>query len=188
MSLDFLMGDDVGPALNEYQIAWFNQDWDEVKRLTDTFDDSKPNPLFDSLNNINTGKQHKVAPDGYSKFMIDDMLSQHVDSLQAAYMANLTMGGMPDQVHYQYMIDSVPYGKRFTKSSKLGIDYVEEFYLAVIGKRFNISRVESIMYKQILTAKGTLSDVVKTAGFVSDDFLKTITKNVKEIKELKKLL
>ena len=43
------------------------------------------------------------------------------------------------------------------------------------------------MYMETLKVKGSLKDVLKkTKGLVTDEFLKTVTSNVKEQKEIKK--
>ncbi len=60
--------------------------------------------------------------------------------------------------------------------------------IKLLAKRYQVNTNDAINYKSILTKNGKLPLVLKELkGLVTDDFLKEVTKNVKEQKQLKKL-
>ena len=185
-----LFGDDE-QEFNEHEIAWMSKDWDAIQKLSDSFKEKPESELFMLLNNINMSKQEINVDniDSYSKFMIDQMLSKHVDCIQEAFVANMFLHGLSDQAHYNYMINSISRGKLFAKSTKLDESYKDKFMVLLLAKFYSVSYERATEYKKLLERKSKLSDVLnKCKGFVTDEFIKTVTKNVKEQKELKKLL
>lgn len=176
---------------SEHDIAWMSKDWDAVQAIADSYKEKPENEVFSILNDINSSKQDRCVAqsDNYSKFYIDNALSQHIDCIQAVYMSNLVMQGMPDQAHFNYLLHAVPQGKRYGKWAKLTENVKEVFIIKLLMKFYKINNYDAIMYKDILTRKGKLKDTLARAkSLVDDQFLKSITKNVKEQKELRNLL
>lgn len=190
MSMNFLFGDEE-EQLSEVELAWKTQDWDKVQELADELKEKPENELFSVLNDINNGKRERDVAyvDAYSKYFIDNNLSNFADCIYPTYMSNLLLANMSNQAHYNYMLHAVPKGKRFNKNSKLTVDVKEEFILKLLMKFYRINKDDAVMYKRILETKDKLSAFLTDAkGMVTDEFLKSVTKNVKEQKELKKLL
>lgn len=182
---------DEDEKYNDHDIAWMSKDWEKVQELADSYKEKPENELFMLLNNINMTKQELVIAniENYSKYMIDDMLSRSVDCIQEAYISNMLMHGLSDQAHYNYLLNSVPRGKRFAKGLKIEEHYKDKFVIMLLMKYYKVNHERATEYKDLLTHKNVLKDVLnKCKGFVTDDFVKSITKNVKEQKELKKLL
>lgn len=176
---------------SEHDIAWMSKDWEAVQALADLYKEKPESELFVLLNKINSSKEELNVGniDSYSKFMIDDMLSRHVDCIQEAYISNMLLHGLSNQSHYNYLLNSVSRGKRFSKSLKIEESYKDKFVIMLLIKYYKVNRDRAIEYKNLLEHKGVLKTVLsKCKGFVTDDFVKSITKNVKEQKELKKLL
>lgn len=187
----FLLQEDDQPQLSELEVAWLSLDFDKMQEFADELKEKPENELFKVLNDINTGKRERNVSlvENYSKFFIDNNLSNFADCIHSTYMANMLLHGLSNQAHYNYMIHSIPYGKRFSKASKLTVDIKEEFLVKLIMKFYDINKYDALMYLKIMNEKNTLQTFLQDArGMVTDDFLKSITKNVKEQKELKKLL
>ena len=67
------------------------------------------------------------------------------------------------------------------------LPYEFQFSKNILTK-YQVNTNDAINYKSILTKNGKLPLVLKELkGLVTDDFLKEVTKNVKEQKQLKKL-
>lgn len=178
------------PKLSEDELAWFGGDWAKVKAIADSYKEKPESVLFKILNNINVNKQDISVQqfEGYSKFMIDKMLGQHIDCLYPAFTANLLMSGVSDQMHHDYLVLSVPYGRRFSKSIKLSESHKDKYIINLLMAYYKVNAFKAYEYKELLAHKGKLDVVLKNAkALATDDFLKGITKNPKEIKELKAL-
>lgn len=181
--------DDLVDLPNEHKLAWMNKDWSKVKELADSYKEPAESELFANLNAINYLKTQRTVDDSYSKFLINECLSVHLDAIVSVYNANFGVSTLRDQDHFNYLMLTVPSAKRYTPKNKLQEDTKQIFIIALLMKIYNIDELNAKMYKQILEAKGTLHTVLKSgAGFVTDEFLKSITKNVKLQKELRNLL
>lgn len=177
------------PTLNEHQLAWEARDWEKVKELADSFKESPESELFANLNAINYTKEVRSIDDSYSKFLINELLSLHTDALYPAYMANLSIKTLRDVDHFRYLLHTVPRAKRYASKTKLNDDIKHTFIIRVLMCLYDVNETTAHMYKSILIQKGKLeSDLKRAAAYVTDDFLKSITKNVKTQKELRKLL
>ncbi|UNI74532.1 clamp loader small subunit [Acinetobacter phage AB-Navy4] len=189
MSMICLFDDDE-EVLNPHQAAWANKDWDTVKKLIEEYKEKPENELFVILNNINSvkGELNVSQFENYSKFMIDNMLSQHMDCLSTVYNANLMLSSLPDQVHHNYLMNLIPYGRRFSKSLKLDESIKDQYILKLLMAYYKVNSQVAYNYRQLLERKGKLQTVLREAkALATDEFLKSITKNPKEIKELKQL-
>lgn len=185
-----LFGEDE-QQYSEHDVAWFGKDWEAVQKLADSYKEKPENEFFMLLNNINTGKKELPVGniDSYSKFAVDNMLSKHVDCIHHVYMANMLLHGMSDQAHHNYLMNAIPHGKRFAKAVKLDESFKDKFVLQLLQKFYKVNPSKAVEYRDLLQHKGKLDAVLQQAkGFVTDEFLKSITKNVKEQKELKRLL
>lgn len=173
---------------NEHQIAWLGKDWNKVQELSDTFKEKPENEFFSLLGAINESKHEiNVSSMDYSKYSIEHALSQHVDCLPAVYVMNLVGGGLSDQAHFNYMKAAIPQGRRYGKWAKLNENSLDTLIHKVLMLYYHISFNDSLMYRETLEAKNKLSSTLKSMkALVTDELLKTVTKNVKEQKELKK--
>lgn len=182
---------DADEEYSKHDLAWFSRDWDAVQKLADEFKEKPENEFFEIMNNINYNKQRMNVDvmDSYSKFAIDNLLSKSTDAIEAAYYANLFLHQMDDQSHHNYLCMAVPQGKRYPKGAKLDESYKDKFIIELLMKYYKVNSNKAFEYRILLAKKGKLEIVLKKAkGLVSDEFIKSITKNVKEQKELKKLL
>ena len=85
------------------------------------------------------------------------------------------------------MMASVPRGRRYGKWAKLTENILDALILQVIMTYYKVNAIDARMYRETLEAKNKLKPALKKMkGLVTDDLLKTITKNVKEQKTLKK--
>ncbi|CCI88631.1 phage DNA polymerase clamp loader subunit Gp62 [Yersinia phage phiR1-RT] len=174
---------------SDFDIAWMTQDWDMLSKLCEQFNEKPENEFFAILNDINTSKRARdvSVSSNYSKFMIDNMLSQHVDCIMSVNVMNLVGSSLTDQQHYNYYLNSIPHGKRFSKSTKFVEQTDTVFIIKLLMSYYGINADDAIMYKETMTLKNTLVlTLKKLKSLVTDDFLKTVTKNVKEQKDLKK--
>ena len=185
MSLFFF---DDEPEYNEHQIAWLTKDWSAVQKCADQFKESPESEFFGLIGAINDTKQQiNVSQMDYSKFMIENALSQHADCMPAVYVMNLVGQGLSDQAHFNYMKHAVPKGKRYGKWAKLTEDSNKMLVLKVIQAFYQINVYDADMYHKTMFAKGNLLSFLKQAkALVTDEMVKSITKNVKEQKQLKK--
>lgn len=176
--------------LNEHELAWMSKDMETIKKLADSFKEKPESELFSILNHINIDKVDLNVDqfEGYSKYMIDSMLSQHIDCLYASYTSNMLFGGLSNQAHYNYMINIIPKGRRFSKGIKLDDSFKDTYIIRILMEYYKVNNAVAQDYRKLLERKGKLDEVLKNAKFLAtDDFLKSITKNPKEIKELKLL-
>lgn len=182
--------DDDEIQLNPHEIAWQSRDWDSVKKLIEEYKEKPENNLFKVLGNINFDKKNLSSEhmEGYSKFMIDNMLSRSEDCVPYVYMTNLILQGLPDHVHHDYLVRSIPKAKRFAKGLKLDESFKDRYIIRLLMEYYKVNWNVAMMYRRLLENKGQLQSVLKTAkAIATDEFLKSITKNPKEIKELKLL-
>lgn len=184
MSLFFFDDDQY----NEHQLAWMARDWTAVQKCADQYKVSAETELFEILGAINESKkQLNVSQMDYSRFMIENSLSQHADCLPAVYAMNLVGAGLSDQAHFNYMKAAVPQGRRYGKWAKLNEDINKQLVLAVIQTQYKINVYDADMYHRTMFAKGTLIPFLKKyKSLVTDDMVKAITKNAKDQKQLKK--
>lgn len=188
MSLHFLSGEEED--LCEHKLAWMTRDDAKIKELADSYKEKPESELFATLNDLNACKVRNLSQsESYSPFYVNDYLSNFPDCLIAAYTANLFLSGLSNQCHYNYMIHSIKPGKRYVKKEKLVEDAEDLFITKLIQRIFNVNVIDAKMYKTILTEKGILmSTLGKYKALVTDDLLKSVTKNVPLQKKLSKLL
>lgn len=181
-----LFDDDV--ELNEHEIAWKSRDEDKIRELADSFKEKAENELFAIMNDITFGKKQRnlAQSENYNQFWIDNSLSQHVDCIMQSAMVNCLK--LDDQSHFNYLLHAVPKGKRFGKWAKAhdySVDIV--FITKLLMKFHSINNDDAHRYLETLKLKGHLPAMLKKMkGLVTDEFLKDVTKNVKEQKDLKK--
>lgn len=183
-----LFDDDV--QLNEHEIAWKSRDEKKIQELADSFKEKAESELFAIMNDITFGKNERnlATSESYSKFFIDNSLSQHVDCMIPVYRMNLLAGGLSDQAHFNYYLHSIPKGKRFGKWAKgQDVDANVVFIIRLLMAYHQINNDDAYRYFETYKMKGHLPAMLKKMkGLVTDDFLKTVTKNVKEQKQFKK--
>lgn len=183
-----LFDDDV--ELNEHELAWKSRDMAKIQELADSFKEKPENELFAIMNDItfNKGTRDIDKSDNYNKFWLDNSLSQHVDCIIAVNRMNLLGAGLDDQAHYNYYLNAVSKGKRFGKWAKASEDTVDNKLInSLLMKFYNINSHDAVMYREMMMAKNKLGEFLKRVkGIVTDEFLKTVTKNVKEQKQFKK--
>lgn len=175
--------------LSEFDIAWYSRDFAAVQKLADSFKETAENELFGIMNDITANKKPRdlTQSENYSKFWIDNALSQHVDCMMAVNVMNMVGAGLSDQAHFNYYLHSISQGKRYGKWAKLNEDASELLILKVLMEYYKINVDDAVMYKNTLIKKGNLKAFLRKAkALVTDDFLKTVTKNPKEQKEFKK--
>lgn len=181
-----LFEDDV--QLNEHQIAWYGKDDAEIKRLSDTFKEAAENEFFAIIGAINEKKNISIGTRDYSKFMIENALSQFPECMPSVYAMNLIGSKLSDEAHFNYLKASVPQGRRYGKWAKLTESVQETLILKVLMNHYKININDAQNYQRILTTKRKLAETLKRLkGSVTDDLIKSITKNIKEQKQLKKL-
>lgn len=181
-----LFEDDI--QLNEHQVAWYSKDWIAVQSAADSFKEKAENEFFEIIGAINNKTKCSIAQKDYSKYMVENALSQFPECMPAVYAMNLIGSGLSDEAHFNYLMAAVPRGKRYGKWAKLVEDSTEVLIIKLLAKRYQVNTNDAINYKSILTKNGKLPLVLKELkGLVTDDFLKEVTKNVKEQKQLKKL-
>lgn len=183
-----LFDDDV--QLNEHEVAWKQRDFDSVQKLADSFKEKAENELFAILDDITASKRQRnlAQSENYNKFWIDNALSQHVDCIIAVNRMNLIGAGLTDQQHFNYYLHALPQGKRYGKWAKEEQgDVNTQLVVKLLMKYHTINAADAFNYFEQYKAKGHLKEVLKRVkGLVTDDFLKTVTKNVKEQKQFKK--
>lgn len=184
-----LFDDDV--QLNEHEVAWKQRDFDSIQKLADSFKEKADNELFALLNDMTATKQQRnlAQSENYSKFWFDNAMSQHVDCIVQANTMNLIGAGLTDQQHFNYYLHAVPKGKRYGKWAKPygDADTNTVLIIKLLMKFHTINSVDAYNYLEMYKLKGNLPAVLtKLKGLVTDEFLKTVTKNVKEQKEIKK--
>lgn len=180
-----LFDDDL--QLNEHQIAWKNNDWEAIQKCADLFKEKPENEFFEIISAINEKKECSISNKEYSKFMVENALSQFPECMPAVYVMNLIGSGLSDEAHFNYMMAAVPRGRRFGKWAKLVEDTSDVLIIKLLCERYKINTQDAMQYKEILTKNNKLKTVLKELkGMVTDELLKSVTKNVKEQKQFKK--
>ncbi|AKU42708.1 clamp loader subunit DNA polymerase [Escherichia phage QL01] len=181
-----LFDDDV--ELNEHEVAWKSRNDAAIQALADSFKEKAENELFAIMNDITYGKNQRnlAQSENYNQFWLDNSLSQHVDCIMQAAMVNCLK--LDDQSHFNYLLHTVPKGKRFGKWAKAHDDEVSVVFITrLLMKYHSINNDDAYRYLETYKIKGHLPAVLKKMkGLVTDEFLKSVTKNVKEQKDLKK--
>lgn len=174
-------------ALDEHSIAWMSKDWEKEQKLADSYKEPAEKTLFKIIENITFSKKPEmVNVDGdYSKFMIDNALSQYVDCLSYVNVMNLFGAGLTEQMHHDYYLMSISKEKRFSKWATYKEEVETLFIIKIIMKRSSVSYETARMYMNILKEKGTLNSfLLKNKFIITDEFYKSVTKNSKEKKLL----
>ncbi|MGL4521372.1 MAG: DNA polymerase clamp loader subunit A [Bacilli bacterium] len=148
MSLGFLNGEE---ELNAHQIAWREQNWGSVKKLTDQFKETAANEFFYVLNQLNQNKQRVNVDylENYSEYNVNSSLSQHIDCIFHVYEMNLLGDSLSAQMHYDYLLHSIRTGKRFGNGSAIQ-DPIEEtlntVFVACVAKFYEVNKVRAAEY------------------------------------------
>ena len=184
MEMSSLFDDDY----NDHEIAWLGKDWKMVQELADSYKEKPENEFFNILNSINDSKQQlNVSQMDYSKMMIENALSQHPECMPSVYAMNLIGSNLSNQSHFNYLKCAIPKGKRYGKWAKLSQSALDELVLKAIMTYYSINLNDAMMYRDILVSKNKLNESLKKMkALVNDDMIKSVTKNVKEQKDLKK--
>lgn len=93
---------------------------------------------FDLLNDLNFKKEDKPADNpallrgsNYSKFLVDMMLSRHVDTVLFAEEMN-ERPRLSNKMHFYYLWHAIPKKKRFSKMNKgpkiKNLELVKQYY------------------------------------------------------------
>lgn len=176
MNLNQFMDDE---DLNEFEEAWLSKDWEKVEKLLTQFNVPAENELFDIMNKITSEKVHiNVTTKGaYSKFWIDNALSQHVDCMDSVYVMNLIGDKLSDQDHFNYYFHAIRQGKRFGKWAKLVEDPEQKVIIALIKKRWSINEYDAMMYEEIIRAKNQMPKTLKVLKpLATKDFVASVIK------------
>ena len=109
-----------------------------------------PSP-FDFLNTINQTKNNLIQEDSqntkdYSAWMINKGLSYFPDTIEHANAMNL-LSGLPVDIQYRYLLESVRVRKRFSKWSKKK----EDADIDIVMRHFDYNTQKAIQALQILT-------------------------------------
>lgn len=177
--------------LNEHEIAWMSKDYDKIQELSDSFKESSSNHLFSALDKItlSSGNMTVEEEDVYSKFWIDNALSQYVDCIIYANMMNLYGSKLPDSAHFLYYRNAISKEKRFGKWASYKDPLEEKFIVALICKYQKVSEETAKMYIRILREKNKLNGYLsRLAAIATDDFMKSVSKNAKDIKTMKNIV
>lgn len=183
--------DEEEKQLNEHEIAWLSRDWDKVAELADTFTEKTDNVLFKLMDNITLDKQHinvEYIPE-YNQRWINTALSQHADCIYSAYVMNLIGHGLPDQMHHDYLVQSVSKGKRYGKWAKLTEELDQKLVLIAISKAYIVNMDDARFYLDLANEKGYMDKLLKhIKPYATDELLAGVTKNQTERKRLKKII
>lgn len=172
--------DEPEDELNEHEIAWLSKDWDAVQKLADQYKEKQENVLFSILDSITVNKNEMTTEqeNQYSKYWIDNALSQHVDCIIPVYTMNLIGESLSDEDHFRYYKNAISSGKRYGKWAKLVDDSEDLLELSVLREHYNINIEDAIMYRTILKAKNNFGKELKRLkSIATDDFIKTVIKN-----------
>lgn len=170
MSLSFLSGekDDI----NEHQVAWFNRDYEAIKKLANEFKQPKEQSLFDIVDNVTkkTGHKNVGVFSDYNQFAINNVLSQHIPLLGYAYELNMMNGFITDQMHYDYMyyeMRKISLPK--VKFAKISDDWTERAFEKLIARYYEVNQtkargyIESFNTDQLDIIKHIVSTTVDNA-------------------------
>ena len=175
--------------LNEHEIAWRSRDWEKVSELADSFAEKSDNALFKLMDHITVDKQRvnvEVNP-AYNQRWINTALSQHADCVYSAYVMNLIGHKLPDQIHFDYLLQSIRQGKRYGKWAKLTEQLDEKVILIAIQKSYSVNIDDARFYLELANERGYMDKLLKRIKpYVTDELLAGVTKNKTEQKRLRK--
>ncbi|QQV88916.1 DNA polymerase clamp loader subunit [Providencia phage PSTRCR_121] len=189
--MDEFFDDEDEVQLNEHEMAWYSKDWTQVQRLSDTFKQEKENVLFSILDSVTSSKKDitQEQEEQYSKYWIDNALSQHIDCIVSVYRMNLIGSELSDKDHFRYYLHSLPKGKRYGKWAKFSEDTNELLILSLISKYYSINMTDAKMYMSIMKAKGILDkEFNKLKVLATDEFIKSIFKTKTEQTKVAKII
>lgn len=173
------------PTLDPHSAAWFSKDYEAVQKLADSYKETTERTLFKIVENLSHKKEpYVVDVDGdYSKFMIDNALSQYVDCLPYVNMMNLFGSGLSDQIHHDYYMLALPKEKRFSKWATYKEEVEDKMIHSLISKHQEVDYDTAKMYRGILEGKGKLKPYLNSIRFmVNDEFIKSVSKTNKDKK------
>ncbi|MGL5582919.1 MAG: DNA polymerase clamp loader subunit A [Cetobacterium sp.] len=155
MSLAFMFGEEEH-QFNEHELAWKNKDWDSVKKLADSFKQDANSEFFDILNRINLNKVRLNADacENYSQYAINHVMSGHTDCVYHAYVLNLLGDAISDQMHFDYLCESVIPRKRYggTKAVSDAIEVMsDKTFIRCVGKYYEVSDQRATEYVKMFT-------------------------------------
>ena len=106
--------------------------------------------LFDFVNEINSGKTNLIAVEpelrsSYNAFMVNRALSQHPETIVPAQIMNY-YHGLDTDIQMEYLIQSIPRKKRFSKWAKEEKDQ----YLQSVIDFYQVSRLKAVEIIDIL--------------------------------------
>lgn len=186
--LSIIFGEDE-PKLNEYEIAWREKDWDKVDEMCEQFVEKPENVLFKIMDNI-TFDKNRIDADNMSEYnqrWINTALSQHPTCLYSAYIMNLIGGNLPNQMHHDYLMHSIPKGKLYGKWAKLVEDLDLKLVLCAISKAYIVNNDDAKFYYELANEKGYMDELLRRIKpYATDDVIASVTKNKTEQKRLKK--
>ena len=177
--------------LNEHEIAWRSRDWEKVSELADTFTEKPDNALFALMDHITLDKQRVNVGNNsaYNQRWINTALSQHADCLYSAYVMNLIGHGLPDQMHFDYLLQSISKGKRYGKWAKLTEELDQKLVLTAVAKAYCVNMDDARFYLDLANEKGYMDKFLKhIKPYATDELLAGVTKNQTERKRLKKII
>lgn len=124
---------------------------------------AKPS-VFDYVNEINNGKQNLLALDptlksSYNSFMVNRALSQHHETVLPAQIMNF-YHELDKDMQMEYLIQSIPKGKRFAKWAKE--DKYE--YLETIIQWYQCSKAKALEIIELLD----VSEVTRIHKILND--------------------
>lgn len=172
--------------LNPHEVAWRSKDWDKVEELTKEYTKDNENTLFMLLDELHNGKQRVMLSgvDSYSKHMIDNAMSQHVDTLYPAYVMNLIGQGLPDQAHFDYYLHSVRKGKRYGAWAKLSEDFEEKVIIAILQKIYSVNTRVAMEYYEELQELNKLDEWKRKYSKMAISVLGDVVKNKTDQKKV----
>lgn len=129
--------------------------------------------VWDFLNSINTNKtnlfESSEAPEAldklYSPFVVSRALSYSPECL--LYAAELNQRGLkefaiPNRMHYEFYLNSIPKGKRFNKWAKPEKDE----FVDLIMSEFNYSREKALAVLPLINEEERQAMITKQYGGV----------------------
>lgn len=154
------------------ELAWETKDWDTLDKIIKESRVKESDNFFNVLNSINYDKKElnidEYCP-GYSQYMVNLALSQHIDILPFVEHVNLYGKELTNQMHYDFYRLVVPKKKRFGKWPKATDDHETKFIYHIIQKRYNVGYQTSVRYKSILQSGNVLNSFVADHMFLVED-------------------
>lgn len=118
---------DLGRALR-------SNDEEYIENYLKQFDTKKDSELFTILNKITVERDLDFDTNSvkYNKYIIDDMLSRNYDCLSSVFTMNLIGDGLSNQQHYDYLVRTIPVGRKNYKDRTK--QYLEKDALQMVVK------------------------------------------------------